>query len=1855
CLIIRIMPFGTFYFFADCVRSSRELWTILLGRSALRELNQIEAELNKHWQRLLEGLSYYKPPSPNSAEKVKANKDVASPLKELGLRISKFLGLDEEQSVQLLQCYLQEDYRGTRDSLKTVLQDERQSQALILKIADYYYEERTCILRCVLHLLTYFQDERHPYRVEYADCVDKLEKELVTKYRQQFEELYKTEAPTWETHGNLMTERQVSRWFVQCLREQSMLLEIIFLYYAYFEMAPTDLLVLTKMFKEQGFGSRQTNRHLVDETMDPFVDRIGYFSALILVEGMDIESLHKCALDDRRELHQFAQDGLICQDMDRLMLTFGDIPHHTPVLLAWALLRHTLNPEETSSVVRKIGGTAIQLNVFQYLTRLLRSLASGGNDCTTSTACMCVYGLLSFVLTSLELHTLGNQQDVIDTACEVLADPSLPELFWGTEPTSGLGIILDSVCGMFPHLLSPLLQLLQALVSGKSTAKKVYSFLDKMSFYNELYKHKPHDVISHEDGTLWRRQTPKLLYPLGGQTNLRIPQGTVGQVMLDDRTYLVRWEYSYSSWTLFTCEIEMLLHVVSTADVIQHCQRVRPIIDLVHKVISTDLSIADCLLPITSRIYMLLQRLTTVISRPVDVIASCVNCLTVLAARNPAKVWTDLRHTGFLPFVAHQVSNMSQMISAEGMNAGGYGNLLMNSEQPQGEYGVTVAFLRLITTLVKGQLGSTQSQGLVPCVMFVLKEMLPSYHKWRYNSHGVREQIGCLILELIHAILNLCHETDLHSSHTPSLQSLCICSLAYTEAGQTVVNVMGIGVDTIDMVMAAQPRSDGAEGQGQGQLLIKTVKLAFSVTNNVIRLKPPSNVVSPLEQALTQHGAHGNNLIAVLAKYIYHKHDPALPRLAIQLLKRLATVAPMSVYACLGNDAAAIRDAFLTRLQSKIEDMRIKVMILEFLTVAVETQPGLIELFLNLEVKDGSDGSKEFSLGVWSCLHVVLELIDSQQQDRYWCPPLLHRAAIAFLHALWQDRRDSAMLVLRTKPKFWENLTSPLFGTLSPPSETSEPSILETCALIMKIICLEIYYVVKGSLDQSLKDTLEKFSSEKRFAYWSGYVKSLAVHTADTEGSSCTSLAEIMHLTDSAVRRQLFLDVLDGTKALLLVPASVNCLRLGSMMCTLLLILLRQWKSELGSVDEILRPLTEILEGVLQADQQLMEKTKAKVFSAFITVLQMKEMRVSDIPQYSQLVLNVCETLQEEQVCVLGLHLAKELCEVDEDGDSWLQVTRRLPLLPTLFTTLEVSLRMKQNLHFTEAALHLLLTLARTQQGATAVAGAGITQSICLPLLSVYQLSTNGTVQTPGTSRKSLDAPSWPGAEQCGCPAEGGEPSGIRSDRNRLVRNRFVPPPVNAATSAYVGRGPLLPAGGREQLSSFRKEWHFHLPQLMRDVQVNLGYLCQACTSLLHSRKMLQHYLQNKNGEGIPSAVTPRAQRPPTAAPSCSSSKQPTPDTEASEQRALHTVQYGLLKILSRTLAALRHFTPDVCQILLDQSLDLAEYDFLFALSFTTPTFDSEVAPSFGTLLATVNVALNMLGELDKKKESLTQAVGLSTQAEGTRTLKSLLMFTMENCFYLLISQATRYLRDPAVHPRDKQRMKQELSSELSTLLSSLSRYFRRGAPSSPAAGILPSPQGKATSLSKVSPESQEPLIQLVQAFVRHGVGPPPAFHPPPACMAALGSRGAAGLRGLSGAESSSCHPPQSSHDSSHRPPAPSVIFVIDQEVNSGEPRVCCAQSHVQNAPKRCIPFLQAFPTALDPGPGERWGSQCHVQPGEAFWVILWSIYTNIKILFIYNRVGCTFKAQGLASSQSIEPPPSAEGPEWSGGLGKVR
>lgn len=71
---------------------------------------------------------------------------------------------------------------------------------------------------------------------------------------------------------------------------------------------------------------------------------------------------------------------------------------------------------------------------------------------------------------------------------------------------------------------------------------------------------------------------------------------------------------------------------------------------------------------------------------------------------------------------------------------------------------------------------------------------------------------------------------------------------------------------------------------------------------------------------------------------------------------------------------------------------------------------------------------------------------------------------------------------------------------------------------------------------------------------------------------------------------------------------------------------------------------------------------------------------------------------------------------------------------------------------------------------------------------------------------------------------------------------------------------------------------------------------------------------QAKNGEALPQRPHPQQALQPV------SKEQPSVgEREEVESKALQAVQCSLLKILSKTLATLQHFTPDCCQILLDQ------------------------------------------------------------------------------------------------------------------------------------------------------------------------------------------------------------------------------------------------------------------------------------------------------------------------------------------------
>lgn len=147
-------------------------------------------------------------------------------------------------------------------------------------------------------------------------------------------------------------------------------------------------------------------------------------------------------------------------------------------------------------------------------------------------------------------------------------------------------------------------------------------------------------------------------------------------------------------------------------------------------------------------------------------------------------------------------------------------------------------------------------------------------------------------------------------------------------------------------------------------------------------------------------------LLSLIAKFIYHREDPKLPTLAVIVLRLLVAKFPLILTACFGESLEGIRNAFVNRLNGRVEALRLKVAIIEFLTTCVETQPGIIESFT--QITQGKD--KKNTIGKFSCLLPILDVLQDKQQI-----DILTSSALEFLAAIWMNRYDVAMTLVKKR------------------------------------------------------------------------------------------------------------------------------------------------------------------------------------------------------------------------------------------------------------------------------------------------------------------------------------------------------------------------------------------------------------------------------------------------------------------------------------------------------------------------------------------------------------------------------------------------------------------------------------------------------------------------------------------------------------------------------------------------------------------------------------------------------------------------------------------------------------------------
>ncbi|XP_060603119.1 nucleoporin NUP188-like [Ruditapes philippinarum] len=506
---------------------NRHLWQFISGTGILRPRELIKREMTRNTEKILNGLLFYKKPRAPQGDLLK-DKNLQKQQKDFVLKLTTFLNLEEDQSYEVFFSYLSQDFRGSEKNLQLCLSTERHSHAFMVKIRDFYHSERLYLLQCILHILTFWSEsENHPYREEYTVFVNILLKdnELIKKLLEQVDLLCDEPLPTWETHGTLMNERQALVWAHQNMKEQNELLKILLVYWKEFEANAPDFNRLLDKFKRQGFGRRQSYKHILDESFDRLTKQIGSLEVLVLLQAMDMETVERLSYTKCFDDHSLLKDKATFQSVENSMQLLGSDQPHSPLLLSWAVIRQLYLEGDGANITRKYGNQALQLYVFNFLSEMLDLEPISGKSITASLSHCVIYTVLLAALTAFDESTLtrnnSEMQDLYDITCKLMGRDFIAGNVWKKGLEQGVGNMYQSALLNFPLDFSTLVKLSTALASANAdSASKVLELWSELPRYTEyLDRNSSHDLRFPSDPWL----------PVG--KGIKPPYGAVGNFL----------------------------------------------------------------------------------------------------------------------------------------------------------------------------------------------------------------------------------------------------------------------------------------------------------------------------------------------------------------------------------------------------------------------------------------------------------------------------------------------------------------------------------------------------------------------------------------------------------------------------------------------------------------------------------------------------------------------------------------------------------------------------------------------------------------------------------------------------------------------------------------------------------------------------------------------------------------------------------------------------------------------------------------------------------------------------------------------------------------------------------------------------------------------------------------------------------------------------------------------------------------------------------------------------------------------------------------------------------------------------
>ncbi|KAG0005262.1 hypothetical protein BGZ80_001288 [Entomortierella chlamydospora] len=1051
-----------------------------------RESELVRALIEEKISEIQLGLEAFKPPSSASRTGMATAKTIdgqkyTDAQVSLAKRLSDAVRLDELQALKIIEDL------STEIEIPETIKEEH-----VLEAVSRYWKERSSLIALLGEIVN--QAKRNELSVEHQTiaAVVRIQSQsvaLIRKLLAQYSSKVSEVAPEYFVANS----DYLDLWIAQSLTEQSALLETMIALANAGKDPKTELpyAVITTLLATQ-FGKQQNYKARFKlEAVDLWED-VRLLCVTLSVVSLDLGNLFNISIMELYDTqnHTFNSQAQV-DKINKILQSAERQQELGPFILAWSsVLSARIVYQQDSGDQSELQKFSAQLafigmeslRVFEYLHGLFSNDLFARDSKEGSTYKRIYFELLEVILLDHQPSAIKDFEGLVGCLTDLLAyEEELCRLVWQEPPTLGQGTleVLETARGRFPLQFEPFVKLLAALATGdESSATHVVYYFHRLPTLTHLIPlSSPSievDVNPDTGATIIRALHEVALGIIPGRPFMMLPARIHGSLISgENAAHIVQWKRETSGWNLCLTMLDAfrqtnvddyspsscveLSHVKAILDLSQSAFRHRGVTaELINFFIDGECKTSP--IPI---IFAILDQCSRFQNPPLDVIASCLTCLTWLCETYAQDVWLYLRQASFLPSV---ITTTVQFTGLDRVQTSGLAHtILTRFECTQGDYSVTLAFLELVQKLISNaqgmelwdskELRCLKVEVLYPCLVYFQNDIFINYESWYFKNIRDRFVIASTILTIFNSTLE---DLPLLSGSDPSehlgfntLQEYLTKNFLYDGGKQLalpIVSIIGSGADMsayFSKYARLRERTEIWRMVYQGLKFVKELLRHRKIHGG----QPSFLEVYLIDRTVGRENA---SLIHVLASYSDFACGAESALISMDVLTLLCSLTfewetrPSFVgYLGSSSQARKLAAALVNRVSDDRQSPDYRIAIWSFITITLTTQPGLAVLFLS---SDSADSETGFTGGQFKeaaknpILVKALDILNKNESVLASEPEVLPHA-LYFLCTLWQNAKDHAVLTksLQENDTFWKDLE----GILLRPSAHTDLELAE--------------------------------------------------------------------------------------------------------------------------------------------------------------------------------------------------------------------------------------------------------------------------------------------------------------------------------------------------------------------------------------------------------------------------------------------------------------------------------------------------------------------------------------------------------------------------------------------------------------------------------------------------------------------------------------------------------------------------------------------------------------------------------------------------------------------------------------------